>query len=474
MISGMIQGVDSLMGDYYDQQTLPGACTDADGKYSVTLPAALASKLPAVSLLVVPSNAQRAARVVPLGGPYDVELQAATGTASGMLYMSGNAVNAGLVEVVDSQQNLIGAGFTTKTGSWFVGISGSNAVQANAKPLGPVGGNLSADLVAAATQEAQAGNGIQADFPDLNIPDTATINGRVFVEGATPHPWQAVHADCVAGCTSGVIGITDDSGAFSLSIPAGATVILGYGGTLLKSSFELGTTNLAPVKTVPNGGRNILYSQTPATWFAALSHVSFSRTVTWSWTGASLESAPYEFQRARTLSTWRTPVGERTDWVTDITGTETASVALGQTRCEVVKTTTALAGPSASAGGAPSTQCVTVPLDERAMTATKAWRRSSPGSAYNHTLTTATAVKATLSLSHVTGHQLMVVYARTTRGGSFTISVNGKVVKALSTAGKATARVLVAGPVKSMKNATVVIRTTNGKSVSIDGLAVLP
>jgi hypothetical protein len=474
LISGVIQGEDSLVGDYYAQQTLPGACTDAYGKYSVTLPASLASKLPAVSLLVIPSNAQTAARVVPSSGPYDVELSASTGTATGLLTMSGNPVNSGIVEVVNNKGDVIGAGPTNKTGQWSIGVAGSGSGLATARPLGVVGANLSADLVSAASQDEQVGAGIQAFFPELQVPETATINGRVFVEGATPHPWQVIHADCVALCSSGVVGITDDTGAFSLSVPAGATMIVGYGGTLLKSSFELGTTNLAPVKTVPTGGRNITYRQAPAAWIAPQSRISFSRAVTWSWTGASLESSPFEFRKSRALSTWRTSLSDYSDPLGDITGTESASVALGQTRCERIQTLTALAGPSATVKGAATTQCVTVPMDERAMTPSKAWHKTSASTAFNHTLFTVSSVHATLSLRGVNGHQLMVVFSRSAKGGSFALSVNGKVIKTISTAGATASHVLAVGPIRAFKNANVVITTTNSKSVSIDGLAVLP
>jgi hypothetical protein len=337
-----------------------------------------------------------------------------------------------------------------------------------------VGANLSADVTTAASQEAQAALGVNTAFPDMFIPDTATVNGHVLVEGNTAHPWQVVHAGCVAGCTSGVLGITDDTGAFSLSVPAGATMIVGYGGTLLKSSFELGTTNLAPVKTVPNGGRNIVYRQAPATWFAPQPRISLHRAVTWSWTGASLESAPYEFRKSRALSTWRSSLSEYSDAVTDITGTETVNVALGQTRCDRVKTVTALAGVSATTNGALATQCVTIPLDERSLAASKAWRKSSPVAAFNRTLLTATSVRATLSLARVSGHQLIVVFSRSPKGGSFSVSVNGKIIKSVSTAGATATGILGVGPIKAFKNAKVVITTTNAKSVAIDGLAVLP
>jgi hypothetical protein len=68
----------------------------------------------------------------------------------------------------------------------------------------------------------------------------------------------------------------------------------------------------------------------------------------------------------------------------------------------------------------------------------------------------------------------MVVFARSPKGGSFSVSINGKIVKAVSTAGVAATGLLAIGPVKAFKNAKVVIATTNGKPVAIDGLAVLP
>jgi hypothetical protein len=474
VISGLIQNEDALVGDYHAEQTLPGSCTDADGHYALTLPAALTASLPAVNLLVIPANNQTAGRVIAGAGPYDVALDMATSTASGYVSMSGADLVNGIVEIIDSNNTVVGAGISGKNGLWYAGISGQSAIQATARPLGVVGANLSSDLTGGATPEAHVALGVNTTFPDINIPDTAAVNGQVLVEGASPLPWQVVHADCVAGCTSGLVGITDATGAFSLGVPAGATMIIGAGGRLVKASFELGITNLAPVKTVPNGGRNISYRQAPAAWFASQSRISLNRSVTWSWTGASLESAPYEFRKSRALGTWRTPLSEYSDPVSDITGFETASLAFGQTRCDRVKTVTALAGISSTVQGAATTQCVSVPLDERVLAASKAWRKSAPKSAFNHTLLTTSSIRATLALSGVTGHQLMVVFARSPKGGSFSVSINGKIVKAVSTAGVAATGLLAIGPVKAFKNAKVVIATTNGKPVAIDGVAFLP
>jgi hypothetical protein len=474
VIVGVVNGEDPLMGDYYVEQTLPGGCSDVNGQYSVTLPADLTPAMPTLRLLVVPANTFTGARLISAAGPYDLALDNATGTASGYVTQSGQALANAVVELQDSEGAVIGAAVSSKTGLWQAGVATASGVQASAHPLGVIGSNLSADLIAAATHEEQAGPGVDAVYPSLDIPDTATVTGRVMVQGSNPHPWQAVHADCVALCTSSLIGMTDDSGNFSMSFPAGASMIVGYGGQLLQRSFELGTSNLGSTRTVPSGGKEIDYQQAPATWFASQSALSLSRAVTWTWTGGSLESAPYEFKHSRSKATWHSAKSPYSDWTTDRSGTDSATVPFGGTQCDRVLTITALHGVSATTQGASAVQCISVPLDERSLAASKGWHKYSSSSAFNRTLLTATQAKATLTLNGVTGHRVAVVYGRSAHGGNFTISVNGKVVRSVSTVGKGANRLIAYAPVSAIRNAKIVVATTNAKSVSIDGLAVLP
>jgi hypothetical protein len=130
-------------------------------------------------------------------------------------------------------------------------------------------------------------------------------------------------------------------------------------------------------------------------------------------------------------------------------------------------------GPAANIS-APATSCQTVPLDDRSFVASKKWTKSAASKAFGGTLVSTTTLKQTLTLSGVTGHQLVVLWSRSAKGGTFSVSVNGKVVKSISTKGAAAYQKVTYLPVKWISKAKVVITTTKAGSVAIDGLAVLP
>jgi len=474
-LSGLVKGESALVGDYYVHESFAGGCSDSTGQFSVTLPPTLAPNLPALSLLVVPANTTAAAVMVPADGSLNISLPNATGTASGFVTENGTPLKDVLVKVEDATNKVIGMAVTSNTGYWYAGVTGMSAVQATARPIGVVGASLSDDLISAALQEVQAGLGINAVFPDLVLPPTMTLKGRVMADASTPHSWQVIHADCVENCSSSVVATTDENGYFTMSAPASAKMIVGFGSQLARMTFYAGTVNVGTVQTVPSRGPEIGYRQAPTTWFAPRSLVHLNGTVDWAWSGGTLESAPYEFKYSRALASYNKALGAYSDWVTNTSGSDNAKLARGASECVRVKTITVVRGIESTTQGAVTTQCQTVPLDERALSASRGWHQIGSAGAYNRTLETTTTTKATLTLTGVTGRQLAVVYASSDKGGSFTVSINGKVIKTVSTrAAKGLQQQVNYGPIKAMKNAKVVITTTSSKPVTIDGLAVLP
>jgi hypothetical protein len=177
--------------------------------------------------------------------------------------------------------------------------------------------------------------------------------------------------------------------------------------------------------------------------------------------------------RTQATGTWNKGLGAYAAAAYDYTQARTVKLANGTSSCTKVNTTTFVAPLTAAENSAFVTQCQTAPLDDRSLAANK-FRRVSSAAAFGKTVSLATTKKATLSISGATGRQLGVVYSRVSNGGSFTVSVNGAVVKTVSTKGSTAAKQIVYLPLKAMKGAKVVITTTSTAPVSIDGLAVLP
>lgn len=474
VVEGVLASEESLAGDYYVHQTFAGACTNADGNFSVVPPAALTKSMPAAQLYIVPSNSLSAGMEIPATSSSAVSLATANGRVLGYVTQGGKPVANFLVEVQDPNHKVIGVAFTDATGLYEAGIAADSALEVTVTPVGLLGENYSADVVGALSQDLAAGKGVDAVANEMQLPDSATLTGSVAVQGTSAHPWQVVHADCKANCTSGLVGLTDDTGKFTFVVPAGASMILGYGGTLYDHQFESGSIVLPPAVTVPQGGSEITYGATPTTWFASQSLISYSKSNTWQWSGGTLESSPYAFQRREAVATYASGLSPYTDPVTAYSGTLTRDVLAGHSECVRVITVTALSGLGAGTTGTPAVQCVTVPLDERSLRASSGWHKYTAASAYLRTLLTARTTGQTLTLHGATGHRIAVIFGRTPVGGAFKIAVNGKTVLTVGTSGKASNRNVALTSIRAFAHATLTLTTTNARAVSIDGVAVLP
>jgi hypothetical protein len=121
-----------------------------------------------------------------------------------------------------------------------------------------------------------------------------------------------------------------------------------------------------------------------------------------------------------------------------------------------------------------SARCTAVPLDDRALTASRGWRSITGSAYYNHTARTATAHGSTLSRASATLDRVALL-ATTCRGcGTVGVYVGKQLLARVSLAATATHnRVLKPLPVFRMRTGTVSVKVlTSGKRVTVDGLLI--
>ena len=471
VLEGVLQDAGALGGDYSIEQAFAGSCTDAQGKYRVVAPAVGAPALPSVRLVVIPSLNSLAGVDVDPQVSHDIVLPQALGTANGTVTQSGTALGASLVFVRDSQGVVVGLAKTAVDGTFSAGVSAASQIQATVQPLGAIGTDTSIDLLTAAEIDVAAGPGVQAAVGTLAIPASSQVTGTVNVTGSTELPWQVVHADCVRGCKNGVVGVTDASGSFRLVVPAGSTMLVGYSGTIVQRTFAT-STSLPPVAAFTT--ESATYGAVPRTSFLSSGLVARTSQRVFTWSGASLESAPFTFKSSYSTATATSAAKPWTDWVTTRSATLARPLAEGQSVCVRVLTLTALASASASNVGASAQQCVARPLDARAMTKSGSWTSQSNGSAYDKTMLITKRKGSALTLNRVVGHRLVVLYQRAKVAGAFDVFVNNTKVLHVSAAGSNSSSVEATTRVIAMKNARVRIVSTSTIALGIDAIAVLP
>jgi hypothetical protein len=441
----------------------------------VTLPPGLAADTSYPYLVVIAPNNTLAGAFANSAQQRDFALKAATNNANGQVQIGMNPAPGMLVAFVDQVAGtVLGMAITDAMGSYDTGLSVTGTVQTlTVGALGAPGANQSLDLQSA-TQMDNVLPGDALPVPTIVEPTQASVVGQVVLPGGIPHAWQIVQASCVTGCSNGVIGETLADGTFSMTLPQGATVDVSYGNTVQRVTLN-NDTQLVNAQSQPDGSADLTYGKAPVTYMTAGSLLSMNRSVSWAWSGASLESAPEGWYRSVATASWNKALSKYSADAVTLTQSRAAKLAFGATECDRIKTVTVLAGVGpASNISAPATSCQTVPLDDRTFVASKKWKRAASSKAFGGTTTTTSTAKQTLTLAGVTGHQLVLVWSRAVKGGSFTVSVNGKVVKTISTKGAAANQKVTYLPVKWISKAKVVITTTSASPVAIDGLAVLP
>jgi hypothetical protein len=451
---------------------LPGSCTDADGNFSVQLPPAIHQQAGIVWLLVTSPNLALTGTLWQIGSGTTVTLDAAEATVStSVSTITGGmaaAVPNALVEVYDfTTAQILGLGMSDLGGNATIPVKSvvnpTDIVQvASGAPLGVGTPN---DLVGVAQVSAPtAGSSISA--PPIVIPDFTTITGHVSRDGLSPQSWQVVAALCESACTSSAVGLTDAGGNYSLAVPVGAQVVVSAG-----TQHTTATVTMPDARTIPTGRVLGNAGGPPTTWVNA-GGLTLKPSVTWQWSGGSVESAPDVWQVSTSTATWKSAPTAYAKLTNHVDQSLTAKLAYGSTVCQKVATVTIDSAPNSSTVGNGTTSCFTLPLDDRALKASAKWKKLKNSKAFVGTVSTAAATKSTLTLAGVTGNGLTVVWSRAPKGGAFTVSVNGKALKTVSTKGAVGTGRLTTIAKKGMKGAKVVITTTSAAPVAIDGLAV--
>jgi hypothetical protein len=303
--------------------------------------------------------------------------------------------------------------------------------------------------------------------------DFTTVTGHVTVDGSTAHTFQVVGALCQSVCTASTYGVTDTNGDYTVLLQRNASYRISAGGSIVAASTAAATYAVPSIRTVPAGATIKALGSDPTTWLTPGGLV-LTPTATWTWSGASLESGPDGWVRAVATSTYKSALTAYSAPTFATTQSRTAALAFGATQCLKIATVTSDAAKAANFENLPVVSCKTRPLDDRSLRASTGWKRVASSRSFGGTLTTVAAAKKTLTITGVTGHRLSLVWLRSAKGGAFTVTVNGKLLATVNTAGAAGYQRITTLASRAMVRATVVITTTSAKPVAIDGLAVQP
>jgi len=115
--------------------------------------------------------------------------------------------------------------------------------------------------------------------------------------------------------------------------------------------------------------------------------------------------------------------------------------------------------------------CTTLPLDDRALRASPGWQRTLGDRYYGGTISAAARQGRTLIRTSAPRGRAALVVTRGPGFGTLSVRYNGRTVKTISlSAASRRDRVVVALPALTAAKTTIVIRTTSGRRVLVDGL----
>jgi hypothetical protein len=150
------------------------------------------------------------------------------------------------------------------------------------------------------------------------------------------------------------------------------------------------------------------------------------------------------------------------------TSVSVASPSRGTTACWSARTRDVAGNLS----GWSVARCATTPLDDRDLSASSGWTRTTASGWFNRSFTSSSRYGATLTRTGLHTSRLVLLAYRCPSCGSVTVLLNGRVFKTLSLASSTAGRVQIALPRFSLRTATVALRVaTSGRLVRIDGLA---
>jgi len=196
-------------------------------------------------------------------------------------------------------------------------------------------------------------------------------------------------------------------------------------------------------------------------------------TISWtgSDTGTGIASHHAQYQRARYsagFGSWVMPSGWQA-LPASVHAVTLSSLAAGYEYCAEVQAVD-------KAGNSSTTQsrCITRPLDDKSLTASAHWTRSTGGDYWNSTIITTKKLGATLKATGAQLDRVGIVASRGPGRGTVGIYVGTKLIGKLNLAAASLHhRSLITLPAFSYRTGTVTVKVlTSGKPVLIDGLAI--
>lgn len=456
-----------------------GQCSTSAGYYTVTMPSDLLENLKVKALVV--ADKALVSKVIDLpttSGTQNISLDVSNALVDVVPLREANpwADVVGLVTDHATGQ-VLGAGAVVKALDpkdkrlhMYAGVGFTSNTNIDVHYLVP-GAAVTTDVASNLNVPAVANT--NTTLPTFDVGPLVDVVGRVRANSSTAAPSQLVALSCPA-TECATLGLTKADGSFEFLTTPDKAHDFHIGGQIIRKTFSAGSASIDTVQLVPTGAKAVAYGAAPMAWFTPRSTVNLFGLGTWNWTGGSLESAPFGWLRQVATGSAKSGLGAYSAWtlVTD----PSAKLALGRgsAACVRVQTVTFFAAIGSTNVGPTATQCQSAPVDERALTAKGAWSRQSNANAYAGTLSVAHSARVTLTFTGATGHGLGVVWSRQTKGGAFTVSVNGVKVLTVNTKGATAYQKVTSRSLSGFKKAKIVITTTSSAPTAIDGLAIVP
>jgi hypothetical protein len=286
----------------------------------------------------------------------------------------------------------------------------------------------------------------------------------VFANDVGIDPASALVASDTSSAHGGTVAVNDD-GSFSYQPP------LGYQGS---DSFTYTVSDIDGDNNYV-GTVTVRVDSTPpvAVIVAPTQPTSLTSAISVSWTATDASGiARYDVQTRHaawngSFSTWSTWKSATTAKSATLSGTG------GQSYCIRARATDRAGNTSAWT----SQRCIAVPLKSTSLGYSGPWVKSARSDVYGGTIYTTTTKGARVQRTGAHATRLYIVATKCASCGTVSVQFNGATIASANLANATTARkqIIAAGSFSSVRTGTVTITVTSatGKSVGIEGLAVL-
>ena len=359
---------------------------------------------------------------------------------------------------------------------------------------------LSREIVDTITDPAGDGTGVVQAGSSNEVGDACVGAGPIGnVDGWVVQPWWSNGS---GACTLGSIGVGVTGDVDHVTNAQQATFLLhdtesgakqaAFTCSVDGASTSCGTTQPLVVTGVTAGSHTVavqasgvgsasftwLVDLTPPVAVVTAPTAAFTvgKSLTVSYSGTDVGGAGVAAYDVRyRLAAWNGGFGKWNQpaaWQAITRSSVPMSVSPGRTYCFSVRAQDAAGNVQPTWSDA---RCTTVPVDDRALAATRTWTRMKSRPAYRGTLSRAVVPGARLRLVRARADQLALVVRTCPSCGRLAIYRSGVLWRTVNTH-RATARnqVLVVLPRFSLRTLTIWLQPTTNKPVYVDGIAVRP